>query len=117
MYGKDPTEFAISSCSVCLPCLVCYPNHCYHYQLISCFDNGLDFQIVVWKAASSSLSPYSIRRGCGYTVSFWEIHSIEAFSKISKGGPSSMKLFVGIDVSSEKLDVCFNRRQSIVYLI
>ncbi len=29
-----------------------------------------------------------------------------------------MKLFVGIDVSSEKLDVCFfNRRQSIVYLI
>ncbi|BDP65991.1 hypothetical protein EfmAA55_04200 [Enterococcus faecium] len=26
---------------------------------------------------------------------------------ISKGGPSSMKLFVGIDVSSEKLDVCF----------
>ncbi len=24
-----------------------------------------------------------------------------------KGGPSSMKLFVGIDVSSEKLDVCF----------
>ncbi|BDP54070.1 hypothetical protein EfmJHP35_19940 [Enterococcus faecium] len=24
------------------------------YSLISCFDNGLDFQIVVWKAASSS---------------------------------------------------------------
>ncbi|OSP60590.1 hypothetical protein EFM1CSP_19660, partial [Enterococcus faecium] len=41
--------------------------------LISCFDNGLDFQIVVWKALLALLSPYSIRRGCGYTVSFWEI--------------------------------------------
>ncbi|BDP71993.1 hypothetical protein EfmAA94_31660 (plasmid) [Enterococcus faecium] len=32
---------------------------------------------------------------------------MESTSMYSKGGPSSMKLFVGIDVSSEKLDVCF----------
>lgn len=57
----------------CLPKKVCCPSHCYHYQHTSCFDCALDFWIVDQKAASKNQSLYSFRRGCGYTMSFWEI--------------------------------------------
>lgn len=49
------------------------PEPLLHCQYTSCFDCTLDFWLVGQKAAFKNQSLYSFRRGCGYTMSFWEI--------------------------------------------